>query len=257
MTTPETTDLRNSWNRVAAHYQALHRHSTASAHYGPWAPNEEELRLLGDVGGSRILELGCGGGECCIAFARQGAQVTGLDWSEGQLDYARSRARQAQLAIQFVQGDAADLRQFAGASWEIVFSTYTFQYLTDLPKTLQECARVLVAGGRLVFSLDHPLRDCFFDATEHELSVYPARSYFDSSPLVWRFANPGVWMHTHHHTVGEWIDLLGQAGFRLQRLLEPVPPRELLDALWPEDDARAPLRCLPQTIIFVAAKSGQ
>ena len=94
-------------------------------------------------------------------------------------------------------------------------------------------ARVLVAGGRLVFSLDHPLRDCFFDATEHELSVYPARSYFDSSPLLWRFTNPGVWMHTHHHTVGEWVDLLGQAGFRLQRLLEPVPPRKLLDALWP------------------------
>ena len=47
----------------------------------------------------------------------------------------------------------------------------------------RSASRVLRPGGRLVFSLDHPLRDCFFDAEtggeDDEMSIIPARSYFD------------------------------------------------------------------------------
>ncbi|MBK8799296.1 MAG: hypothetical protein IPM07_24675 [Anaerolineales bacterium] len=44
-------DMRTAWNQVAAHYQRRHAIPTDSAHYGPWAPLENELRLLGDVSG--------------------------------------------------------------------------------------------------------------------------------------------------------------------------------------------------------------
>ena len=70
--------MRRAWNQVSAHYQRRHAIPTNSAHYGPWAPLENELRLLGDVRGRRILEVGCGGGQCSIAFAKQGALAAGL-----------------------------------------------------------------------------------------------------------------------------------------------------------------------------------
>ena len=40
----------------------------------------------------------------------------------------------------------------------------------------------------------------------------------------------------------------------LLRLLEPAPPEEMLDEIWPSDDALSALRLIPQTIIFVAEK---
>ena len=59
------------------------------AHYGPDIPTEAELRLLGDLKGKKVLELGCGGAQCSIAFAKQGATAIGVDFSAAQLAFAR------------------------------------------------------------------------------------------------------------------------------------------------------------------------
>jgi hypothetical protein len=50
--------------------------------------------------------------------------------------------------------------------------------------------------------------------------------------------------------------MLAAAGFTLRRLLEPEPPADLLDEIWPLDDALSALRFVPPTIIFLAAKTG-
>lgn len=246
-------DLRAAWNRLSARYQQRHQIPTHSAHYGPWAPLEDDLRLLGDVRGQRILELGCGGGQCAIAFARQGAQVAAIDLSDAQLAFARELAAQEQVAVAFVQGTVEDLSAFAGGSRDILFSAYAFQYVADMPRCLAECARVLRPGGRLIFSLDHPFRDCFFDAEDDEMAVFPVRSYFDGAALHWRWdGDASLAMTSHHHTIAQWVEMLTAAGFRLLRLLEPAPPEEMLDEIWPSDDALSALRLIPQTIIFVA-----
>lgn len=251
------TDLRAAWNRLSADYQRRHQIPTHSAHYGPWAPLENELRLLGDVRGQQILELGCGGGQCAIAFARQGAHVAGIDLSDAQLDHARLLAAQEQVTVEFVQGTVEDLHVFASAAHDIVFSAYAFQYVAAMQRCMAECARVLRPGGRLVFSLDHPFRDCFFDAEDDEMSVFPVHGYFDHTPMHWAWDGMAeLAMTSHHHTIAEWVDMLAGAGFRLQRLLEPAPPDELLDEIWPSDDALSALRLIPQTIIFVAEKCG-
>jgi ubiquinone/menaquinone biosynthesis C-methylase UbiE len=211
-------EMRAAWNRVSANYQSNHAIPTHSAHYGPWAPLENDLRLLGDVAGKRILDLGCGGGQCCIAFAKQGAIAVGLDLSDGQLQVARSLAHQEHLNVTFVQGTMDDLSHFSSADWDIVFSTYAFQYLADVPACLAECQRVLRPGGMLVFSLDHPFRDCFFDQEDEEVTVYASRNYFDHTPMRWLFGENNVIMTSYHHTIAEWLEMLGQAGFALRRL---------------------------------------
>lgn len=243
------------WDRASADYQQRHAIQTQSAHYGPWAPPESELNLLGDVRGLQILELGCGGGQCSIAFARQGAHVVGLDISEAQLNFARALALQEQVAVTFVQGHAEDLSAFVRDAWDVVFCVYTFQYIEDAAGALADCARVLRAGGRLVMSLDHPIRASFYDEVEAETVAYPARSYFDGAPMHWHFGEDAIPMVTWQHTVSEWVEMIHEAGFTLVRLLEPEADADLLDDTWPDDDALAPLRNLPQTIIFVAEKN--
>lgn len=247
---------RASWNQISAWYQQRHTIPTHSAHWGPWAPLESELRLLGDVRGLRMLEVGCGGGQCSIAFARQGAHVAGVDLSDAQLAHARALAAQEGLAIAFTQGSAEALTGFADGAWDIVFSAYAFQYVANMPACLAQCARLLRPGGRLAFSLDHPFRDCFFDAEEEfDTTIYASRSYFDTSTMRWTFGDTGVLMHSYHHPIGAWVSMLGAAGFTLRRLLEPEPPADMLDEIWPMDDALSALRYVPPTIIFLAEKN--
>jgi ubiquinone/menaquinone biosynthesis C-methylase UbiE len=172
-------DQRRAWDQAAAHYQQAIAEPRSLVHYGPWVPAEAELQLLGDVRGLAILELGCGGGQCAVAFAQQGAQVTGVDVSAAQLHYAQERAAAAGVAVTFVAASAANLVGFADGAWDLVFAVYALPYVTPLEQCLAECWRVLRPGGRLVFSLDHPVRDCFFDAQEQELVLYPVHDYFD------------------------------------------------------------------------------
>lgn len=253
---PPGPDMRAAWDETSADYQARHRIPTHTAHYGPFAPTENELRLLGDVAGLRILEVGCGGGQCAVAFAKQGATVAGQDLSDVQVAFARKLAAGEGVSVEFVQGSAEDLSAFGDGGWDVVFSAYAFQYVADMARCLAECHRALIPGGRLVFSLDHPFRDCFWDEDDDEQTLFPVRSYFDDRPTDWRFGgHTGARMRSYHRTTAHWIDLLHAAGFRLIRLLEPSPPANLADDSWATDYDTEIAMKVPQTIIFVAERA--
>ena len=274
-------DMRAAWNRTSAGYQRLHQIPTDAAHYGPWAPDESELRLLGDVRGKRILEIGCGGGQCSIAFARQGAIAVGIDLSDEQLGFARGLAEQAAqspLALShaendvsafvpptFLQGDASDLSRFADRSFDVVFSAYALHYVPTIETCLAEVSRVLrradtgagVFGGQFVFSLDHPFRECFWDEDNGEDGLQAVRSYYTRGAVDWQFGSSGEWMRSYHRTIGDWVALLRDANLQVERILEPEPvlsPEE--QTSWSESYDLEAARLIPQTIIFVARNCG-
>jgi ubiquinone/menaquinone biosynthesis C-methylase UbiE len=99
-----------------------------------------------------LLELGCGTGEQTLCFAEQGYEVTGVDISEGMLRVARQKAKEKNLAVEFLQEDITKLsleRKFA-----CVYSSQTVGYITELEevkKVFQHCWRCLAAGGKLIF----------------------------------------------------------------------------------------------------------
>lgn len=247
-------NLRERWNRGSHAFRTWRGDDVATVAYGPLGPTEAELALLGDVRGQRILDVGCGAGQTCVALARQGAQVSGLDLSDQQIAYAQALAAQHGVTVNFVQGDGEDLGAFASESQEWVLSLYTLHYMANPTRCLREAWRLLQPGGRLLISLDHPFRDCFYDAEEQEETIYPARSYFDQTPMLWPLGDTGIQMHSYHRTTSEWLTRLRKAGFVLIDLLEPDLPDAILDELWPEDSPLGPRRNVPQTIIFVAAK---
>ncbi len=242
------------WNRASADYQERRQLPTDSVQYGPWAPGEKQLALLGSVQGLHILEIGCGGGQNAVALAKLGAVVTGVDISDEQIEFAREVARRQQVEVAFHREAAESLDRFAMDAWDLILGVHVVSYIQRLPQSLSACFGLLRPGGRLVFSLDHPIRDCFFDMEEADLTDYPLRSYFDNRPLAWRFADLGFRMNASHYTIGQWVDMLRVAGFNICQIVEPLPTQEVLDAYWPQDGPLAPLRNIPQTVIFVAQK---
>jgi demethylmenaquinone methyltransferase/2-methoxy-6-polyprenyl-1,4-benzoquinol methylase len=100
----------------------------------------------------RALDLCCGTGDLAFALAAQGAEVTGLDFSEPMLNVARQRTTHhapRTKAPNFIQGDALAL-PFAEATFDVVTIGYGLRNLADCDAGLREMARVLKPGGRLV-----------------------------------------------------------------------------------------------------------
>jgi SAM-dependent methyltransferase len=247
-------DQRRSWNRISSVYQGHHRIGVEVVHYGPLAPNEDELNLLGNVSGQRILEIGCGGGQNCVALARQGATVVGVDVSDAQIDFARRLAADEGIDIDLQRADAADLSFLADASQDQVLAVYLFPYIEDAPILLAECARVLRQGGQIVISQDHPIRACYWDEDKREEEILPMRGYFERRPLRWAYLETGTPMVSHHRTIGQWFSLLHESGFTVQKILEFPLPDGMANEPWADEYTSEVAIHLPQTLILVAHK---
>lgn len=103
-----------------------------------------------------ILDLGCGTGAASMVFARSGANVTGVDREPAMVARATEAAEAAQLPIELLVGDMADLQ--LDRRFDLVTSIYdAVNYLEDQSRFLcflQTAYRMLNAGGHLVFDMN-------------------------------------------------------------------------------------------------------
>src|SRR3954469_7951973 len=122
-------DPVSAWDRLSSWYQANAYLPTDVVHYGTDVPDEHELRLCGNVAGKRVLELGCGAAQNCIAFAKQGAKAIGIDLSPAQLAYGRRLAEAEEVKVELHEGDLADLGFATSGSIDLVFSANALNYV--------------------------------------------------------------------------------------------------------------------------------
>ena len=105
--------------------------------------------------GDTILDIGGGPGHYSIYYAKKGHAVTLLDLSDGNVRFAKQKARQYGVKIMAVQGDALDLSRFADDSFDTVFLMGPLYHLMNEESRLQairEAVRVLKPGGYLFSS---------------------------------------------------------------------------------------------------------
>lgn len=98
--------------------------------------------------GERVLDLASGTGDVAFAAAARGARVVALDLTHRMLQLAARKSR----AAAFVTGDMGSL-PFASQSFDVVTTSYGLRNVPDLNLAIDEIARVLRPGGRLL-SLD-------------------------------------------------------------------------------------------------------
>jgi ubiquinone/menaquinone biosynthesis C-methylase UbiE len=170
--------IKKWWEEASKHYQEKFK-IPISIHYGPGAPLEDELKLLGNIRKKNILEIGCGGAQCGIAMAKKGANVIGIDISEEELKFARNLVNKKKVDVKLIQGNILDLKMIKSNSQDIVFSAYSLQYIGNLEKCFKEVYRVLKIKGFFVFSLEHP----FFYTLDHNGEKIK-QSYFEDSEIV-------------------------------------------------------------------------
>jgi SAM-dependent methyltransferase len=243
--------MQAAWDRASKEYLARRGNDVRFVSYGNLAPSDDELGLLGDLRSQRVLDFGCGGGQNAVACALAGAKVVAVDLSEVQLMAARRLAQAHGVTIEWRHLDGLSLSAWQGESFDLLLATQVLPYVDDPAVMLRSGRKLLRPGGRIIVSIDHPLRNCFYDTEMEELSPYPVRSYNDQAPLLWNF-EVGMPMQAHHQPLGQWMAWIVEAGLHLQQLIEALAPLELCNELWPEDSPLAPLRNIPHTAILVA-----
>ncbi len=227
-----------------------------------------EREELGDVAGKSLLHLQCHFGMDTLSWARLGAQVTGVDFSEEAIALAQSLSRELDIPARFIQTNIYDLPDVLTEQFDIVFTSYgVLCWLPDLERWGQVIARYLKPGGTFYMVEDHPFR-AIFDSTRNGDDYRVSLSYFqEAEPLRFEgdgdYADPNARV-THHsyewlHSLGAIVNALIGAGLRIEFLREfPVCAWQAFpflekgaDGWWRARDGMIPI---PMTFSLKATK---
>ena len=152
-----------------------------------WLP----LRILeevGDVKGRSLLHLQCHFGLDTLAWARQGAEVTGVDFSPEAIKAAQELAIKTKLPARFLCSDIYDLPQTLDETYDIIFTSIgVLCWLVDLDAWARIIAEHLKPGGTFYIMEGHPLITTFDERGSATFLI----SYFHKhSPYIWDEEDP-------------------------------------------------------------------
>jgi len=214
---------REQWDQWATEYVAngevSWRLGPGDEKWGIWDLPERDLRLLpDDLAGLDTIELGCGTAYVSAWLARRGADPVGIDNSEQQL--ATARRLQVEHGIEFplLHGNAEHV-PYPDASFDLAISEYGASIWADPFLWIPEAARLLRPGGRLIFLVNATLLMLAMPDEERPATTELLRPQRGLHRLEWSDDDSVNFALSH----GDWIRLLREAGFEIERLAELYP----------------------------------
>jgi ubiquinone/menaquinone biosynthesis C-methylase UbiE len=197
------------------------------------------LDLVGNVSGLAVLDVGCGPGFYAQELIRRGAAVTAFDVSAEMVRLAGARLG---VGVDLRVADLHDpLTWLADESQDVAVLALVLHHLEDRRGALAELRRVLRPAGRLVLSTSHPTRDWRF----------AGGSYFDVEEVeeTW---SPDMTVRYWRQPLEKWCAEFADAGFLIERLIEPRPIPALVET---QPDEYRKLTREPGLIAFRLLKS--
>jgi SAM-dependent methyltransferase len=236
---------RKLWDNWTAQHEQSPFYDLAGFRAGKDRLRSIELQELGDVAGKSLLHLQCHFGLDTLAWARRGATVTGVDFSEQSIALARSLSQELNIPARFCCSDIEHLPDVLSGEFDIVFTSYgVLPWLRELRRWGEVIAHFLKPGGIFYIVEDHPFMRIFTADAETEVKVAnpyffaeaPNRLESDGS-----YAAPGTGQaetfYIWDHSLGDVINALIAAGLRLEFLHEfPYAARAKFPSMQKGDD---------------------
>ena len=185
---------------------------------------------MGDVSGKSLLHLQCHFGLDTLSWARLGAKVTGVDFSDRAIASARSLSKETGIKADSICSNIYDLPKTLKDEFDIVFTSYgILAWPPNLQRWAEIIAHFLKPGGAFYMVEIHRLLQVFDDSEDcNEPKVI--HSYFPTNDEPLRFEKTGSYAdgsvlldnesYEWTHSLGEVVSALTGAGLRIDFLHE-------------------------------------
>ncbi|MHA2283934.1 MAG: class I SAM-dependent methyltransferase [Promethearchaeota archaeon] len=201
------------------------------------------FKMLSDVLNLEGLDIGCGEGYNTRMLAKLGAKITAIDISKVFIKYAKESEEKEPLAINYQVASGTDL-PFSNNYFDFAIATMSLMDMAENEKAVEEAYRVIKPGGFFQFSILHP---CFADP-DHEWVKneegrkigFVVKNYFKSyngelEEWIFSAAPKEITEKINNfiiprfsRSLSEWLNLLIEKKFILEKFCEPFPDDEML-----------------------------
>jgi ubiquinone/menaquinone biosynthesis C-methylase UbiE len=217
---------RRHWDEVVPIHVASDLYDVDSFKAGKSKLKPVEREELPDVRGKTMLHLQCHFGLDTLSWAREGAIVTGVDFSERAIESARGLAAETGIDARFVLSDVYSLPDKLQERFDIVFTSYgAICWLPDIRRWSEVVARFLKPGGTFYMVEFHPVCG-IFDNDPAVTDLHIAYPYFPGSEPI-RTEEDGTYAdrsakvtnrlnYSWPHPTSEVITSLIEAGLRIE-----------------------------------------
>ena len=197
---------------------------------------------MGDIENQSVLDLGCGDATFAdVVLARRANRYVGVDGSEAMI--AEARRRVVDRRVSLVHDSIENYKPEPGV-FDLVASRMALHYVEDLDSVIAKASDALRPGGRLVFTVVHPVITSTAAQSDGPRTDYTVDRYFNRGPRQreW-FGSTVTW---NHRTIEDYVLALQRSGLNFVSLRECEPDQfrlaDQLDEL--ERRRRVPLMML-------------
>ena len=185
---------------------------------------------------------GCGYGWHCIYAMEHGASsVVGVDISHKMLEVAKEKTHFPQVEYKCC---AIEDVEFPEESFDVILSSLAFHYVADYEILVKKIYRILKSGGKLVFTVEHPVFTAYGTQDWHynekgEILHFPVDNYYYEGKRTAVFLGEKV--TKYHRTLTTYLNTLLSNGFIINHIVEPQPPENMMDIPGMQDEMRRPM----------------
>ena len=177
-----------------------------------------------------ILDLGCGFGEHCKGFVESGAKkVIGIDISEKMLEIAKQE--NADSKITYINMPMENIFELT-EKFDIVISSLAFHYVEDFAGVVKNVYNLLNENGTFIFSQENPLCTCHSGGQRWTKDENGNKLYLNLSNYGIEGERESTWfvdnVKKYHRTFSSIVNTLIETGFKIEKLIEPLPTEDLL-----------------------------
>jgi len=242
---PRIAANRAYWDELATIHAASAFYDVDGFRAGASTLTPLERGEVGEVAGKRLLHLQCHFGLDTLSWARLGAEVTGVDFSEQAIEIARELAAELGIPARFVCADVLDLPATLKETFDVVFASYgVLVWIPDV-KRWAEVAASFVARAAFLYLVDgHPLART---VEERNGRIGLGQDYFAPAEGE-AIARPGSYAvpeaklraptsYEFRHNVGDVVTAVAATGLTIEFVREhPVSPSRYFDSMRQDDD---------------------
>ena len=235
---------RDLWDKFAKINYTSETYKVQEFLGGKTSLNSIELEEMGDVRGKTLLHLQCHFGLDTLSWAREGAVVTGVDFSGEAIQLAKGLAEKTGIDATFIQSNIYDLPDVLDEKFDIVFTSYGVHcWLNDLTRWGEIAAHFVKPGGTFYIAEGHPMLWVFDEETQDDFRLI--RGYFHT-PAPFEFQVDGSYAddtkfepqtdYEWAHSMGDVVTAIIKSGLKMEYLHEFAKSPFKIFPFWKQSD---------------------